>query len=440
MTDIDVDGLARLIRSEFGDRFPLSNRDESHEEQGLREERTRLVLQREVLPAVAAHRITERTVVLTPEEEVLVVETVIAEMFGLPNLMQPLRSPTVTDILVFGSDPVRIEEEGGLVRSGPPVVRRDRDLERIIYDVAVRRGKPFNHESPSVELELEPGVRFSGLGFDVQQRPFIAIRRATLFAANLDTLYDRGALDQAAVWLLRAGVAARLRMLFVGAMASGKTTLLRATIREIDPELVICTVESDLELNVLRMGHRAVVAMQERLPASLDGRGITPAQLMRPAMRTRAHWLIVGEVRGGEGAALVRAMQTGQGAMATVHGGSAEEGLEVLTDLVTAETGQRRQDVRRAVYRSADLVVHVTGDNQTGRWVSEIVAPSIEDDGDRFVRHRLFGPDDHAPDTRARPLSEPQTVMMRRLVHTTPSFTTRGWTGEDTYKPLQVGP
>jgi pilus assembly protein CpaF len=434
----ELDGVVRRIRQEYTDLLPLAERNETFDAQQLREERTRLVLERDVFPALAAQRRAERAAPLDADDEQAVIDRILAEMFGVPNLLAPLRNPMVTDILVFGADAPMVSTLDGGIAYERPIVRSDRELERVIYDISVRRGRVFNHEHPWVDLELEPGVRFHGEGFDIAQRPFIAIRRAAIFLSSLDDLYDRGAGDAAIVATLRAAVRAKLSILFVGAMGSGKTTWLRAAAAEIDPMMVIATVESDFELNLLRAGrHRHVVAYQERIPTTVDSRGITPADLMRPAMRTRADWLIVGEVRGGEGAALVRAMQTGQGSMATVHGGSAQEGLEVLTDLVTAETGQRRHDVRLSVYRSTDLVVHLEGGNTTGRWVSEIVAPSIEDDGERFVLHRLFGERAHAADERARPIGEPQAGMLRTLRRFTPGFDTSPWVrNDDTYKPL----
>ena len=93
------------------------------------------------------------------------------------------------------------------------------------YEAARRR--PFNRENPFVDLELEPGVRFHGEGFDVVQRPLITIRRAAIFGMSLDDLCDRGMLDDAAAALLRAAVAADMNVLVCGRMGSGKTTLLR---------------------------------------------------------------------------------------------------------------------------------------------------------------------------------------------------------------------
>ena len=90
---------------------------------------------------------------------------VVSEIFGLPRLLTVLRDPQVTDVLVFGADRVRVERSDGSRQLLPPLVRRDRDLERIIYDTATSRRRPFNRENPFVDLELEPGVRFHGEGF-----------------------------------------------------------------------------------------------------------------------------------------------------------------------------------------------------------------------------------------------------------------------------------
>jgi pilus assembly protein CpaF len=211
-------------------------------------------------------------------------------------------------------------------------------------------------------------------------------------------------------------------------MGSGKTTLLRALLNEVDENDVIVTVETDFELNVAAMGvHRYVHAYQARVPSTSDGVGISCHDMMVPAVRTRADWIVVGEVRGAEGFALVQAMSIGQGAMATVHGGSAKDGVERLAELIAYHSGTELRMARWQVYRSVDLVVHMTGDNRHGRYVTEIAAPSVEEDGARFILHRLCAARPGAPDRRARPASEPQRVMQERLAAADPTFSTKWW-------------
>ena len=57
----ELEALANEIRRDFGDRFPVKARNETTEETQLREERTRLVLEREILPELAARRRDTRT-------------------------------------------------------------------------------------------------------------------------------------------------------------------------------------------------------------------------------------------------------------------------------------------------------------------------------------------------------------------------------------------
>jgi len=441
MTDDELDLLVAELRRQWGDRLPVPVRDETSAERDLREEMTRDVLERVVLPELEQQRMLARLAPLAHDEHAALVGLVISEIFGLPRLLTVLRDPQVTDVLVFGADHVRVERSDGTRQLLPPLVRRNRDLERIIYDTAASRRRPFNRENPFVDLELEPGVRFHGEGFDVVQRPLITIRRAAVFGMNLHDLAERGMLDDGAVALLQAAIAADMNVVVCGRMGSGKTTVLRALVAEVDEHDVIVTVETDFELNVATMGrHRYVHAYQSRVPSTSDGVGISCLDMMVPAVRTRADWIVVGEVRGPEGGALVQAMSIGQGAMATVHGGSAKDGVERLAELIAYHSGVDLRMARWQVYRSVDLVVHVTGDNRSGRYVTEIAAPSVEEDGARFIMHRVCSPRADAPDRRARPASEPQRLMLERLRAAAPEFSTHWWNSAgDTHRLLRFG-
>ena len=156
MNEEELDLLVADIRRQWGDRFPVPGADETAAERDARESLTRQVLERVVLPELDHQRMTARQSPFSDAERQAVVDLVVSEMFGLPRLLNVLRDPMVTDVLVFGCDPVRVERGDGTQQLLPPLVRRDRDLERIIYDTATARRRPFNRESPFVDLELEP--------------------------------------------------------------------------------------------------------------------------------------------------------------------------------------------------------------------------------------------------------------------------------------------
>ena len=218
MTDEELDVLVVDVRRQWGDRFPVPGRGESAVERDLREQITRDVIEREVLPELARQRVSARLAPLSADEDTALGELIVSEMFGLPRLLTVLRDPGVTDVLVFGADHVRVERIDGTQQLLPPLVRRDRDLERIIYDTATSRRRPFNREHPFVDLELEPGVRFHGEGFDVVQRPLVTVRRAAVFGLTLADLANQGMLDQGAVALLRSAIAADMIVVVCGRM------------------------------------------------------------------------------------------------------------------------------------------------------------------------------------------------------------------------------
>ena len=138
----DLDALAADVRRTWGDRLPVPRRDEGAADRELREEMTRDVLENVVLAELEGQRLAARLAPLTSLEQATLVELVVSEIFGLPKLLGVLRDPLVTDVLVFGADPVRVERADGSRQLLAPLVRRDRDLERIIYDTATARRRP----------------------------------------------------------------------------------------------------------------------------------------------------------------------------------------------------------------------------------------------------------------------------------------------------------
>jgi len=144
VTDEELDQLVLEVRRQWGDRLPVADRDESAAAREAREAATRDVLDRVIVPEFERQRMAARIAPFTVSERGALIDLVVSEMFGLPRLLSVLRDPRVTDVLVFGADPVRVERSDGTQQLLPPLVRHDRDLERIIYDTAASRRRPFN--------------------------------------------------------------------------------------------------------------------------------------------------------------------------------------------------------------------------------------------------------------------------------------------------------
>lgn len=180
MTDEELDVVVADLRRQWGDRLPVpgSRRNPGRAQLLHEEEIARDVLERVVLPELEHQRVTSRQAPLTGDEHIAVVGLVVSEIFGLPRLLTVLRDPQVTDVLVFGADHVRVERSDGSTQLLPPLVRRDRDLERIIYDTATSRRRPFNRETPSSIWSSSPAcgsMARASMSSSVRWSPFVAL-------------------------------------------------------------------------------------------------------------------------------------------------------------------------------------------------------------------------------------------------------------------------
>lgn len=393
--------LAELIRREYGAQLPPSPTRETHRDRDARQERTKWVLEHDVMPEINKARIRAGRPALSVLEEDLIVEMVLSSMFLLPHVLGILeREPLAEDLVVFGSGPTRLDLFNGEVRIYPPLVSSDQALERVISDVAAAHHRPFSFESPFVDVQLTPRIRFHGEGFDVAGRPAIFVRVHRVLGVTIVELFEAGTMSAGLQYFLGTVVPqAGLSVLVTGIQGSGKTTVLRSLLLGYPDDTRLTTIETDFELGMVGLGRQWTHEMQARLPVTTKDRGITPADMIAPALRTGG-MMAIGEVRGAEGGPAIRAANVGVGAMATVHGHSAEAGMEQLVDRV-AESGTPLEIARRMVYKAFDVVVHCEMSTRNRlRWIGEVVHPLME--GDRPKVHTLYEPSLSAPDGRAR--------------------------------------
>ena len=109
--------------------------------------------------------------------------------------------------------------------------------------------------------------------------------------------------------------------------------------------------------------------------------------LLRMTLRLRPDRIVVGEVRGGEALALLKAWNTGHpGGVATIHANSAEDALYRLEDLI----GEVSQTVsQRSIASAINLVVFIKRIAATpGRVVSEMLQV-VDFSGGRYMLHTL---------------------------------------------------
>jgi pilus assembly protein CpaF len=131
---------------------------------------------------------------------------------------------------------------------------------------------------------------------------------------------------------LEQWVARGRSLLITGLTGAGKTSLMVALLAQLPPEERVIILEQVSEIPCLGEAWIKLVAQG----ANFEGRGaFAMDRLLEEALRLRPDRMVLGEIRGGEAAVLVRTALTGHhGIMATVHARSASEAHLRLKNLM----------------------------------------------------------------------------------------------------------
>lgn len=255
---------------------------------------------------------------------------VIRDKIGL-GFLEPLVSDTyVEDISCSGQGTVYVEHK--IFRSLKTVVTfsSHEDLDLFVMRLSERMKKPVSVHSPICDATLPDGSRINIVyGRDISKRGSnFTIRRFSEVPMSIMELIDAGTLDYNIGGYLAVMLGEGMNAFICGETASGKTTTLNALTLFIHPNAKIVSIEDTPELQVPHKNWiREVVSSTKE---GADG-GIGMFDLLKAALRQRPNLIIVGEIRGAEGAIAFQAMQTGHSVMATFHAASIERLLQRLT-------------------------------------------------------------------------------------------------------------
>ena len=180
----------------------------------------------------------------------------------------------------------------------------------------------------------------------------------------IEDLMERGAIPPDAVELLELAVLNRLNIMISGGTGSGKTTVLRCTIRMVPKDERLVIAEDTAENLAPDHPHKRSFEAPRRKPGGAGVR-ITMQDLIVNMLRQRPDRPIVGEIRTPEAcAALVDAINTGHGGMiSTIHSNGGDDTFDRLA-LLYARQAQNIgfETIQALIKKNIDLVVHVSRD------------------------------------------------------------------------------
>jgi len=314
---------------------------------------------------------TERRVQLNGREQRTLATELVDDMLGLGPLEPLLLDDSINDIMVNGPDHTFVERSGKLVQV--PVRFRDwTHLTNICQRIAASVGRRVDEASPMCDARLKDGSRVNiilpPLAID---GPSLSIRKFSKKPIDFEKLIGYGSLTPPIARVLEIAARCRLNIIVSGGTGSGKTTMMNAMSRFIDPAERIVTVEDAAELQ-LQQPH--IVRLETR-PASLEGKGeVNARDLVRNALRMRPDRIIIGEVRGAEAFDMLQAMNTGHdGSMSTIHANNTRDALARIENMVQMSSmGLSPRAIRTQVVAAVNLIVQVERQRDGGRRVTQV--------------------------------------------------------------------
>ncbi len=204
----------------------------------------------------------------------------------------------------------------------------DLELNRYIIEVSERVERPTSEAQPVVDAIMPDGSRVNFIygrevsleGSSFTIRKFAEVPVSITQVINFATLSSEIA---AYLWLaLENG----MNTFVCGETASGKTTTLNAMSAFIKPDDKVYTVENTPEVTMPHETWQHLVTREAGKETD-----VTYQDLLIASLRSRPNYIIVGEIRGAEGAIAFQAMQTGHPVMSTFHAGSIKSLIQRLT-------------------------------------------------------------------------------------------------------------
>ncbi|MEO6112906.1 MAG: CpaF family protein, partial [Sphingomicrobium sp.] len=332
--------------------------------------------------------LAELKINLNRREQFALEKVLVDELLGLGPLEELLADPAISDIMVNGPDQCFIERKGKL-ELAKIQFRDEEHLFQIAQRIVNKVGRRVDQTTPLADARLQDGSRVNVIIPPLSLRgTAISIRKFSEKPITLDMMRGFGSMSEKMATVLKIAGASRMNVVISGGTGSGKTTMLNAMSKMIDPGERVITIEDAAELR-LQQPHWLPL---ETRPPNLEGQGaITIRDLVINALRMRPDRIILGEIRGQECFDLLAAMNTGHdGSMATLHSNSPRECLARMENMVMmGDIKIPKEAISRQIADSVDLIVQVKRLRDGSRRTTNITEV-IGMEGEVIVTQELF--------------------------------------------------
>ncbi len=332
--------------------------------------------------------LAELKLTLNRREQFALEKVLVDELLGLGPLEELLADPAISDIMVNGPDQTYVERKGKL-ELAQIQFRDEEHLFQIAQRIVNSVGRRVDQTTPLADARLKDGSRVNVIVPPLSLKgTAISIRKFSAKPITLDMMAGFGSMSPKMATALKIAGASRFNVVISGGTGSGKTTMLNALSKMIDPGERVLTIEDAAELR-LQQPHWLPL---ETRPANLEGQGeISIRDLVKNALRMRPDRIILGEIRGSECFDMLAAMNTGHdGSMCTLHANSPREALARMENMVMmSDIKVPKEAISRQIADSVELIIQVKRLRDGSRRVTN-VTEVIGMEGPVIVTQELF--------------------------------------------------
>lgn len=302
------------------------------------------------------------------------INTSFNEQFKLytKDIQKYLDDPLVMEIMLNPDGTIWLDKAGQDMFPTETILSPS-SVERITSLVASRSKTIVTEATPIISSELPDGSRFEGLVSPVVEKPVFSIRKHGSLVMTLEDYINKDIITTEQKVFFENAVLERKNILVAGSTGSGKTTFVNALVH------AVSTLTKDHRIISIEDTRELKVSSKNWVPLRTSDL-IDMTRLLKSCMRLRPDRILVGEVRGPEALALLKAWNTGHpGGLSTVHANGALASLTRLEQLLL-EAGVPQVGARPIIAEAINIVVFLERTKE-GRKVTQIIEVKGFSDG-----------------------------------------------------------
>jgi type IV secretion system protein VirB11 len=317
-------------------------------------------------------------------------------LYFLEILNEWMKDPAVTEICINRPFEVFIEKEAGWKRYDVPKMDYEH-LESFGTAVAKFVENEISDVRPVLSAVLPRGERIQVVMPPACEHNTISvtIRKPSFVLRTMDDYMNQGFFERIRpvskdfspeeeellklkkecdyAGFMKLAVKQGKVIVIAGETGSGKTTFMKGLMQEIPTTQRLITIEDVPELFL--PNHPNHVHLFYPSEAKEDD-PVTSSSLLKSCLRMKPDRILLAELRGGETFDFINICASGHaGSITSCHAGSAELTFERLALMILQSNKGRTLPyavIRRLLYMTIDIVLHVTNTATGGRHITEI--------------------------------------------------------------------